>query len=264
MRVPERRGHAVEMPVRAAEDPSGPVVQARDVLVTRSQAGLAQRELDRRGCVLVTRFIPQSWRDSIAAEAVQLSDQLGVRRDLEFAETGFSPRRMFNVAQSLIIEHGFVIPQVYESEWLLHVLSSVVGEPLYPCPYEPERFVITRLEQSGDTHGWHWDDYGFALVWVAEAPDPVEGGFVESVPNTIWDKQQPDVEEILRSRHVRRLNLRAGDVYLMRTDTTMHRVHPIRRGRRTIVNMAFARHDELCRPTTHETMDALWSTPGTE
>ncbi|MFD4433271.1 hypothetical protein [Nocardia sp. NPDC058497] len=171
---------------------------------------------------------------------------------------------MSNVAQSLIGERGAVIPQVYGSNWLLRVLSSIAGTPLFPCPYGPERFVITRLEQPGDTHGWHWDDYGFALVWVAEVPDPVDGGFVESVPDTSWDKQRPGIEEILRSRRVHRLDLSGGDVYLMRTDTTLHRVHPIRRGRRTIVNMAFARHDELCRPTTHETMDALWSTPRTE
>lgn len=198
------------------------------------------------------------------AEAVQLASGLGVRRDLEFAETGFSPRRMSNVTHGQIVEQGIVIRQVYESEWLLSVLSSLAGEAVFPCPYEPERFVITRLEQSGDTHGWHWDDYGFALVWVAEGTDPIDGGFVESVPDTIWDKQRPGIEEILRSRHVHRLDLSAGDVYLMRTDTTLHRVHPIRRGRRTIVNMAFARQDELCRPTTHETMDSLWSTPGTE
>ncbi|MGW5440580.1 HalD/BesD family halogenase [Nocardia asteroides] len=246
---------------RAAVDA---VTRGQAYPVTPSQAGLARRELARRGCVVVSGFIPESLRDAVAAETVQLAGVLGVRRDLEFAETGFSPRRMSNVTQSLIVEHGVVIPQVYESDWLLHVLSSIAGEPLFPCPYEPERFVITRLEQPGDTHGWHWDDYGFALVWVAESPDPADGGFVEGVPDTIWDKQRPGIEEILRSRRAHRLDLSAGDVYLMRTDTTLHRVYPIRRGRRTIVNMAFARHDELCRPTTHETMDALWSPPGTE
>ncbi|MEU7765005.1 hypothetical protein AB0B25_07765 [Nocardia sp. NPDC049190] len=232
--------------------------------VSPAQVSLARRQLGRRGCVVVSEIIPPSLRNAVVTEAVQLADALGVRRDLELAETGFSPRRMSNVMHGLIAEQGVAISQVYESETLLHVLSSIAGEPLFPCPYEPERFVITRLEHPGDTHGWHWDDYGFALVWVAECPDPVDGGFVESIPDTAWDKQRPGIEQILRDRRVHRLDLSAGDVYLMRTDTTLHRVHPIRRGRRTIVNMAFARHDELCRTTTHETMDALWSTPGTE
>ncbi|APE36859.1 hypothetical protein BOX37_26300 [Nocardia mangyaensis] len=226
------------------------------------QAGLARREVDRQGCVVVSELFGAPLRDAVASEAVRLAGALGVRRDLEFAETGFSPRRMCNVTQGQIIERGVVIPRMYESAALLDAVSSVVGEPVFPCPYQPERFVITRLEQPGDTHGWHWDDYGYALVWVAECPDPADGGFVESIPGTAWDKQRPGIEQILRDSHVHRLNLSVGDVYLMRTDTTLHRVHPIERGRRTIVNMAFARHDELCRSVTHETMDALWSTPG--
>ena len=53
-------------------------------------------------------------------------------------------------------------------------------------------------------------------------------------------------------------------VYLMRTNTTLHRMAPIRRGRRTIVNMAFATAGELCSAVSHETMDALRSTTDTE
>jgi hypothetical protein len=228
------------------------------------QAGLARREVDRHGCVVVSELFGVPLREAVASEAVRLAGALGVRRDLEFAETGFSPRRMCNVTQGQIIKRGVVIPRVYESAALLDAVSSVVGEPVFPCPYEPERFVITRLEQPADTHGWHWDDYGYALVWIAECPDPADGGFVESIPGTAWDKQRPGIEQILRDRPVYRLNLSVGDVYLMRTDTTLHRVHPIERGRRTIVNMSFARRDELCRSVTHETMDALWSTPGIE
>lgn len=138
----------------------------------------------------------------------------------------------------------------------------MAGQAVYSCPYEPEQFVVTQLDRVGDTHGWHWDDYSFALVWVAECPDTVDGGFVECVPGTVWDKQQPGIEQVLRDRAIHRLEAGPGQVYLMRASTTLHRVHPIRRGRRTIVNMAFAAEDELSRPVSHETMDALWSEPG--
>jgi predicted 2-oxoglutarate/Fe(II)-dependent dioxygenase YbiX len=55
------------------------------------------------------------------------------------------------------------------------------------------------------------------------------------------------------------LALAPGDLYLMRTDTTLHRVYPITGGRRVIVNMAYAAARDLARPITHETMDSLWS-----
>lgn len=197
----------------------------------------------------------------MAAEALRLIEGVGVRRDLVLAETDFTPRRMRNITRQKIDEQGRVIPQIYRSDVLLKLLGRLVSEPVYRCPYEPEQFVITQLEQAGDTHGWHWDDYSFALVWVAECPPAADGGFVEYVPDTTWDKQRPSVDAILRERAVHRLEVGAGEVYLMRTRTTMHRVHPLQRGRRTIVNMAFAAAGELCAPVSHETMDALWSAP---
>lgn len=220
-----------------------------------------RRDLSERGCAVVSELIPLELRQAVAAEALCLVETVGVRRDLTMPATAFTPRRMRNVTRDQIAEHGSVIQRVYESAWVVEMLSKAAGESAYRCPYEPEQFVVTRLESAGDTHGWHWDDYGFALVWVAECSPVADGGFVECVPDTVWDKDNPGVEQILRDRLVYALTLEAGDVYLMRTDTTLHRVHPIRRGRRTIVNMAFAREDQLRAPLSHETMDALWSGP---
>jgi hypothetical protein len=55
------------------------------------------------------------------------------------------------------------------------------------------------------------------------------------------------------------IELAPGDLYLMRTDTTMHRVYPLRAGRRTILNMGFASTADLQREVSHETMDNLWA-----
>ncbi|BCK53954.1 MULTISPECIES: HalD/BesD family halogenase [Nocardia] len=235
---------------------------------TRYEVEHAQRiaaahdDLERHGAAVVSWLFPASVRYAIAAEAIWLAEQLGVRRDLAFAETGFTPRRMRNVRRAQIAESGVVIRETYASPEVAEVVAAVAGQAVYSCPYEPEQFVVTQLDRVGDTHGWHWDDYSFALVWVAECPDTVDGGFVECVPGTVWDKQQPGIEQVLRDRAIHRLEAGPGQVYLMRASTTLHRVHPIRRGRRTIVNMAFAAEDELSRPVSHETMDALWSEPG--
>ncbi|MEV3965231.1 hypothetical protein AB0M34_30840 [Nocardia sp. NPDC050193] len=222
----------------------------------------AQEDLERHGAALVSWLLPASVRYAVASEAIQLAQRLGIRRDLAFAETGFTPRRMRNVRRAQIAENGVAIREAYESPEVAEVVAMAAGQPAYSCPYEPEQFVVTQLDRPGDTHGWHWDDYSFALVWVAECPNTGDGGFVECVPGTVWDKRRPGIEQVLRDRTVHRLEAGPGQVYLMRASTTLHRVHPIRRGRRTIVNMAFAADDELCRPVSHETMDALWSGPG--
>ncbi|WP_327145264.1 HalD/BesD family halogenase [Nocardia sp. NBC_01327] len=225
------------------------------------QIDSARRELEDRGFSVVSQLVPSLVRRAVAYEAIRLVEHAGVRRDLVLAETGFTPRQMRNVTRAQIAESGSRIPRIYQSEVLLEGLSQLIGEPVHRCPYEPEQFVVTRLEHAGDTHGWHWDDYSFALVWIAECPPAADGGFVECVPGTAWDKQDPGIEKILRERDVHRLEIGAGEVYLMRTKTTMHRVHPLQRGRRTIVNMAFAAAGELSMPVSHETMDALWSVP---
>nr|WP_188827928.1 hypothetical protein [Nocardia camponoti] len=210
----------------------------------------------------VSWLFPNDLRAAVASEAIALVDRAGTRRVMSFAETEFTPRRMTNLPCSEIAQASTAIVAAYQMARQLPELAMIAGEELHACPYEPERIVITRLEHPGDTHGWHWDDYGFALVWIAECPSPQHGGLVEFVPNTTWDKADPGISEVLRERRVHRLDVGAGDVYLMRTDTTLHRVSPIAKGRRTIVNMAFARAEELSRPVSHETMDALWAVPG--
>ncbi|MEV2226827.1 hypothetical protein AB0E01_44395 [Nocardia vinacea] len=225
---------------------------------------MVRKEFERCGYVAMSGLIPAQLRSAVASEALQLVEHRGVRRDLVLAATGCTPRRMRNVTRAEIACNGSVIEAIYDSATTIQLLSAVAGEPVFRCPYEPEQFVITRLEEAGDTHGWHWDDYSFALVWVAECPPPHDGGFVECIPDTVWDKPKPEVARLVRDRVVHTLSVGTGDVYLMRTNTTLHRVHPIRRGRRTIVNMAFASAGELNAAVSHETMDSLWSRPGAE
>lgn len=220
----------------------------------------ARTTFERSGAVEVTWLFTDDVRRAVASEALALANALGTRRNLSFRETDFTPRRMANVRACEILQHSQRISKAYDSAVAMHALVAIAQEQIYACPYEPERVVITRLERAGDTHGWHWDDHSFALVWVAECPDPADGGFVEYVPATTWDKRRPGVAGILRDRRIHRLEVGTGAVYLMRADTTLHRVHPIRRGRRTIVNMAFASEADLARPATHETMDSLWAT----
>jgi hypothetical protein len=218
-----------------------------------------QRQFKERSMVPLRGFCPPELYDALKAEVFRLIDTHGVARDMVLEITDNTPRHMTTVGQPVIKREGDIIPAVYDSPALGDVLSRIVGERVFQCPYAGEHYVISRLKKSGDTHGWHWDDYSYGFVLIVEAPDYRDGGFVQCVPNTSWDKRNPDVHAALLESQVHSYAFSAGDAYLLRTDTTMHRVFPIRgNGRRTIVNMTWANADNLARPLTHETNDILF------
>ena len=229
--------------------------------IPRSSIRAARRHFSRFGYAKVPFLAPPAVKEAVAREVDRLIDSAAVRRDLRFAETGYTPRRMRNVSRTQIAERSDLIEQVYRAEPVLRALSQIAGEAVHECPYEPEQFVITCLEQNGDTHGWHWDDYAFALVWVIECPPVGDGGFVQCVPGTVWNKQNPEINRALTQAPIYSVELAPGDLYLMRTNTTLHRVYPLQRGIRKIINMGYASTSDLTASFSHETMDNLWAEP---
>jgi hypothetical protein len=209
--------------------------------------------------VALRDLCPSDLLEEVRAEAAGIMDRFGMVHDFDMEITDGTPRHMASVGQPVIKEHGPLIHSVYFSPALRRLLSDIAGEELFICPYPGEHYVISRLARSGDTHGWHWDDYTYGFILVLEAPDYRDGGFVQAVPHTSWDKENPDVHGALLKSVVRSYAFAAGDAYLIKTDTTMHRVYPIRGdGRRMIVNTTFASGADLERPMTHETNDTLF------
>lgn len=221
----------------------------------------ARRQYSYLGHAKVSFLAPQSVKDAVAQEVRSVIEAAGVRRDLEIVETDNSPRKMRNVGQLDIAEFSDVIPRIYAADALLKGMAAVAAEPVHLCPWKPEQYVITSLEQDGDTHGWHWDDYTFALVWVVETPPVSDGGFVQCVPGTRWNKDNPDVNRYLVSRPIYSLELFPGDIYLMKTNTTMHRVYPVKNGRRKIINMSYASTSDLSLTVNHRTMSYFRGVP---
>jgi hypothetical protein len=196
-------------------------------------------------------------------EAFGIMDEHGVDRKFSFDITDGTPRQMTTVGQPVIKEHGPLVHATYFSPSVKNLLSQVAGEEVFTCPYAGEHYVISRLGKNGDTHGWHWDDYTYGFILVLQAPDYRDGGFVQAVPHTSWDKQNPDVHGALLKSKVSSYAFEAGDAYMVKTDTTMHRVYPIRgETSRTIVNMTWANEADLSRRITHETNDALFGGVG--
>ena len=212
----------------------------------------------RDGFADVTAAIAHDVRMRIGREVTAAIDAHAERRDVRIAATGDSPRRYRVVGRDTLAATCPQAASFYRSAPLLALLSAIAGEQVVPVPYAPEELIATRLEAAGDTHGWHWDDYGFALVWVLCAPARADGAALEYVTGVPWCKAAPRVDAILAQREPVQAHLPAGTVYLLRADTTLHRIAPLRRdARRDAVCFSYAAAHELTRDVSHETLEAI-------
>ncbi|WP_433931763.1 hypothetical protein AB3662_45570 [Sorangium cellulosum] len=218
------------------------------------------REFDVSSIVKISELFPSSLFEVLEKEAARLVDNHGVRREFSMEATDGTPRRMTNVAQSLIELHSPVIENLYRDPLLRKAICAIVGRPILDCPYAPERYIITKLHRLGDTHGWHWDDYSIAVVWILRAPPMEAGGILQCVPRTEWNKHHPRIVSQFVKLPIWSFHFTSGDVYIMSSRTVLHRVYPILREGvdRLILNCAYALESDLHGESTHETVEKLW------
>jgi hypothetical protein len=80
---------------------------------------------------------------------------------------------------------------------------------------------------------------------------------LQCVPHTRWDKTDPRINEYLCANPIRTYGFVHGDIYLLRTDTTLHRTVPLTTdATRIILNMTFASEADLRRGLTGD--DRWW------
>jgi hypothetical protein len=216
-----------------------------------------RREYAPEGCITISDFAPPDVWAGVAEEVHELLATAAQRRDLTVASTGNSPRRYDAISRDDIVAGSTLIPSLYRSPALLRWLAGITGEEeMIAVPHEPEEILITRMAEPGDSHGWHWDDYPFAMIWLIEAPPAQDGATVEFIPHTVWNKENPRIEEHLTEHEIRRLNPVTGSIYLLRADTALHRVAPLTRegAVRTVLVLSFATPADLTRKVSHESM----------
>lgn len=144
-----------------------------------------------------------------------------------------SPRYMNTLGGEGIQELSTLIPLLYSEPGFVDWLSSITGWKLTFLE-DMDRYVINDLIEVGDTFGAHYDDYPISVVFCIEGTSADQGGVTEMVPRarSLADIHGPDVE---------RLALPTGDVYMLKTDTTAHRVSPLLcPARRTVINLAYS------------------------
>ncbi|MBX7146321.1 MAG: hypothetical protein K1X44_03320 [Alphaproteobacteria bacterium] len=213
------------------------------------------------GVVSIRSFIPQNIYDQIAQECMDSLKNYSIRRDLTENETGDSPRHMFNVRRNDILKNSPTIDTIYQNHLFLNLLSKIAGEQVIPCPYLPEQFLITHLSKPGDTQGWHVDDYAIAVIWVVKAPqDPAAGGFLQIIQDCVKSKPV-DIFKTIIENPIESYPCIPQDVYLLKTDTNLHQVYPIRKSgeERIILNMTFATESDLKKShIDHSSIELLW------
>ncbi|MEM5622821.1 hypothetical protein AAHB56_22270 [Bacillus thuringiensis] len=130
-----------------------------------------QERFKNEGLAMMNDMLPQPLIAAMSAEAKYLLSENAKRRDITIKATGNTPRNFNVVNRDSISEKGKIIPAFFKSEVILNFLTFLNNnEPVHRIPYTPEEFIINNQQKTGDTHGWHWDDYTFALIWVIEAP----------------------------------------------------------------------------------------------
>lgn len=200
------------------------------------------------GFIKVPEIVPPEIRAAAKEEAIRLLDASSERRDLKLATTDYTPRKMSVVRSEFIAESSPLINAIYRSEPVLSFLKSITREQLFPCPSKDEEFLISRHEKKGDTHGWHWGDFSFALIWILETPPLDYGGMLQCIPHTDWDKSNPRIHEYLCANPITTYGFVSGDIYFLRTDTTLHRTIPLNRdATRIMLNMTWASNKDLAR-----------------
>jgi hypothetical protein len=211
------------------------------------------------GYVEIADFVPTDVLAQVQDELRGMFAEQGRRRELHIASTGNTPRYYSNLDRDALDEGSEVVPAVFRCRTLFARLSEIAGQDVVPVPYRPEEYISSLLDRPGDVHGWHWDDYTFALVWLIQASPRELGGSLEYVRDTRWDKDDPKIDYYLANYPVERRHPTTGTAYLLKSDTAMHRVAPVKEGaNRIMVCFTYCSLDDLDRSVSHETMEELY------
>lgn len=162
---------------------------------------------------------------------------LAIRREFAMECMDNSPRKMSTIGGEALADESILIPGMYEDTALVRFISEVFGQDLQTLPDPIERHVINFLHEAGDTHGGHFDDHPVALIVFVESPPAHAGGLIEYVPNADSLAELGGQRSLCAHHEV-------GDGYLLKSDTTAHRVTPLAPGfRRTALNFAYTTPD---------------------
>ncbi len=203
-------------------------------------------QFSRCGMVKIPNIVSEELKKTVHKEIRALLENEAERRDLTLKTTDNTPRHLSVVRSERILEKSKMLCAIRESEALLTFLSSIAEDQFLTAVSEDEKFVITKQEFKGDTHGWHWGDYAYALIWLVEMPPVNDGGMLQCIPHTRWNKTDPNTNQYLCDNPISTYSFVSGDIYLLKADTTLHRTVPLNKDvTRIMLNMTWANKNDL-------------------
>lgn len=228
--------------------------------LTQSDISELQTRFSESPIVCIADILPQELWLRLCDDTEKIAKRFGKRKSLTIEETSNTERKMITVGNKLCRENSSLISAIYDSQPFRKLLSTIANETVHQCPIDDEQIAISLLEKKGDTHGWHWDDFSFGLVWLIDIPDASCGGFTQCVHNTEWDKKNPAVYEVITNNLIQSYHFNTAGFYFFRSGTTLHRVHPLTKdSRRLIVNMDWASMADLQKELSIDTTLDIYS-----
>jgi len=191
---------------------------------------------------MVTGIMPDDTVDLVREEAVHIADKFSNHWKTNLSTTGYTPRDMDVVMNDDIAANNKIINEIYKLPQLRQVLEQISLAQVCDMPERNEELFLSRHHRPGNTHGWHWGDYSYAMCWILVAPPLDGGGHLQCVPHTVWRKDDKDVvNNYLGSNKISTYPFETGDIYYLKTDTTMHRTTPITKETlRVMLNMSWS------------------------
>jgi hypothetical protein len=214
----------------------------------------------RDGLINVHNLLPDTLWSQLREETQAVVSKFGKKRDLRLGQTDNTRRALTTVGNDWCRKNGPCMSAIYDSSDFHGLLSEIAGERVSVFPDPVEQLAVSLMEEPGDTHGWHWDDCSFALIWMIECPPPSFGGFTQCVPNTGHEKGKTNIFEVLIKHQIVSYFFPEESFYFFRSGTTLHQVHPlVKPARRLIINMDFVSDQDLQRDLDTSTTQLFYS-----
>lgn len=218
-------------------------------------------QFDRDGLVSVRNLLPGKMWEQLSAETNSIMDEYGIKRNVIIEQSDSTKRALTTVGNDPCRKNGPCMSAIYDSEDFHAFLSRIAGERVSMFPDPIEQLAVSLLTEPGDTHGWHWDDCSFALIWMIECPPPSFGGFTQCIPNTGHEKGQTNIFEVLTKHPIQSHYFPQESFYFFRSGSSLHQVHPlVKPARRLIINMDLVSDSDLERQLDTSTTELFYAT----
>lgn len=186
--------------------------------------------------VVLEHFFTAEAFKALRDEASAILDD-AQRRDFIMG-TYETPRAMSVVGGRTIFSKAPKLASVYYAFPVCSLLSRIVGQTLNLSGQVDAFMTINHLETIDDTQGWHLDDGSHAVIFSFVTPEPGDGGELEYIvdwPNRERGYKRQGIsaldDMIAKARSdgaIRSINLPENACYILKSDTSLHRVAPLR------------------------------------